>query len=87
MRKNNNVQSRLQRMTPKLRWPNEADHARLDSISLAEQIKRQVLPMLEALEAGKNVSALELSLRLNRISNAANDIRSKLTEAGPQKFL
>jgi hypothetical protein len=74
-------------MTPKLRWPNEANNARLDSIALAESVKRQVIPMLEALESGKNVSALELAVRLNRISNAANDIKLKLIEAGPQKFL
>lgn len=35
----------------------------------------------------RGVSALELSLRLNRISNAANEIALKLMEAGPQKFL
>jgi|WetSurMetagenome_2_1015567.scaffolds.fasta_scaffold1262469_2 hypothetical protein len=74
-------------MTPKIRWPNDATRARLDSIALAESIKRQVIPMLEALESGKNVSALELSLRLNRISNSANDIALKLMQAGPQKFL
>jgi hypothetical protein len=74
-------------MTPKKRWPNEADHARIDAISLAERIKTQVLPMLDALEQGKSVSALELSLRLNRISNAANDIKLKMLEVAPQKFL
>lgn len=74
-------------MTRKKRWPNEADHARLDAIALAQRVKAQILPMLEALESGKTVSALELSLRLNRISNAANEIALKLMEAGPQKFL
>jgi hypothetical protein len=34
-------------MTAKRRWPNEADHARLDGISLARKIKQQILPMLE----------------------------------------
>ncbi len=74
-------------MTRKKRWTNEADHARLDAIALAQRVKAQILPMLEALESGKTVSALELSLRLNRISNAANEIALKLMEAGPQKFL
>lgn len=74
-------------MTPRKRWPNEAEHARMDSICLATQIKQQVLPMLEALEAGKPVTSLELSLRLHRISNAANNIEIKLREAGPQEFL
>jgi hypothetical protein len=74
-------------MTLRKRWPNEADHARLDSISLARRIRQQIEPMLEALEAGKLVSSLELSLRLNRISNAAGDIEVKLIEAGPQEFL
>jgi len=74
-------------MTPKKRWPNEADHARLDSMTLARRIKQQILPMLEALEQGKMVTSLELSLRLNRISNAASEIEVKLLEAGPREFL
>lgn len=74
-------------MTPRKRWPNEADHARLDAISLARRVKSQILPMLEALEQGKMVTSLELSLRLNRISNAANEIEVKLIEVGPQEFL
>ncbi len=74
-------------MTARRRWPNEADHARLDGICLARRIKQQILPMLEALEEGKPVTSLELSLRLNRISNAANDIEVKLLQAGPQEFI
>jgi hypothetical protein len=74
-------------MTPRKRWPNEADHARLDAIALARRVKTQILPMLEALEQGKMVTSLELSLRLNRISNAANEIEVKLIEAGPKEFL
>ena len=73
-------------MTQRKRWPNEADHARLDSIALARKIKQQVLPMLDALEAGKVVTSLELSLRLNRITNAASEVEVKLIEAGPQEF-
>jgi len=74
-------------MTPKRRWPNEAEHARMDAIALAEKVKMQVLPMLDALEQNKNVSAQELLLRLARISNAANEIKLKLLEVGPHKFL
>lgn len=74
-------------MTPKKRWPNEAEHARLDAMSLARRIKQQILPMLDALEDGKPVTSLELSLRLNRISNAANEIEVKLLEVGPKEFL
>lgn len=73
-------------MTARKRWPNEAEHARMDGICLASQIKQQVLPMLEALEDGKLVTSLELSLRLHRISNAANSIEIKLREAGPKEF-
>lgn len=74
-------------MTARKRWPNEAEHARMDAIALAERVKGQIIPMLEALESGKSVSALELALRLNRISNAANEIKLKLLEVGPAKFL
>ena len=74
-------------MTPRKRWPNEAEHARLDSMSLARRIKQQIEPMLDALEKGKIVTSLELSLRLNRISIAANEIEVKMIEAGPKEFL
>jgi|GEM_PF-2360349 hypothetical protein len=74
-------------MTPRKRWPNEADNARLDAIALARRVKAQIGPMLDALEGGKAVSSLELSLRLNRISNAANEIEVKMIQAGPQDFI
>ncbi len=74
-------------MTARKRWPNEAEHARMDAICSAMQIKKQIEPMLEALEEGKMITSLELSLRLHRISNAANDIEIKLREAGPQEFI
>lgn len=73
-------------MTLKKRWPNEADNARMDSIALARRIKQQIMPMIDALETGKSVTSLELSLRLARISTAANDIEVKLIEAGPREF-
>lgn len=73
-------------MTRRKRWPNEADNARMDSIALARKIRQQITPILDALEAGKVVSSLEISLRLNRISMAAGDIEVKLIEAGPQDF-
>ena len=74
-------------MTARKRWPNEADNARMDAIALAERVKAQVMPMLDALEQNKNVSAIEMALRLSRILNAANEIKLKLIEVGPQNFL
>jgi hypothetical protein len=74
-------------MTARKRWPNEAERARMDSISLARRIKQQIEPMLKALEEGKSVTSLELALRLNRIGTAANEIEVKLVEAGPREFL
>ena len=73
-------------MTAPRRWPPNADHARMDSISLARHVKQQVLPLLEALENGKLITQLELSLRLNRISNDVNEIEVKLIQVGPQSF-
>ncbi len=73
-------------MTARKRWPNEANGARLDSICQARRIKQQVEPILQALEEGKMITSLELSLRLNRISQAANEIEVKLLQAGPQEF-
>ncbi len=74
-------------MTPKKRWPNEANAARAESIMLAEAVTRQVMSMLEQLESGKSVSSLELSIRLARINSAASEIKVKLLGAGPQEFL
>ena len=74
-------------MTARKRWPNEAEHARLDGICSAMQIKKQIEPMLVALEDGKMITSLELSLRLHRISNSANNIEITLREAGPKEFL
>ena len=74
-------------MTPKKRWPNESEHARTESIAQAKQILMQMAPMKDALELGKSVSSLELSIRIGRMSDAANKIIVELTAAGPQKFL
>lgn len=74
-------------MTPRKRWPNEAENARMDALALAKKISQQVLPMVAAIEEGKSVSALELSVRLIRINAAAKDIELKLLQAGPSKFL
>lgn len=73
-------------MTKKLRWPNEADRARTESIAQARKIISQMDPMKEAIEQGKMVSSLELSVRLGRISDAANKILTELIAAGPQNF-
>ena len=74
-------------MTPKLRWPNVADHAQTESISQARRIIAQMEPMKAALEEGKPVSSLELSIRIGRISDAANKIIQELVTVGPQNFL
>jgi len=74
-------------MTPKKRWPNEADHARTESIAQARKVIAQMAPMKDALEDGKSVSSLELSIRLGRMSDAAHKIIVELTAFGPQKFL
>jgi hypothetical protein len=74
-------------MTPKKRWPNTSEHARTESIAQARQILLQMSPMKDALEVGKSVSSLELSIRLGRMSDAANKIIVELTAAGPQNFL
>ena len=74
-------------MTPKRRWPNEADHARTESISQAKKVIAQMAPMKDALEAGKGVSSLELSIRLSRMSDAAHKIIEELIACGPQKFV
>lgn len=74
-------------MTPRKRWPNEAENARMDAVALAKKISQQVMPMVTAIEEGKSISALELSVRLIRINAAAKDIELKLLQAGPSKFL
>lgn len=73
-------------MTPKKRWPNDAEHARTESIAQAKKVIAQMAPMKDALEVGKPVSSLELSIRLGRISDAAHKIIVELTAVGPQSF-
>lgn len=73
-------------MTAKLRWPNVADHARTEAIAQARKIINQMEPMKGALEEGKPVSSLELSIRLGRISDAANKIITELIAVGPNQF-
>ena len=73
-------------MTPKLRWPNQAEHARTEAISQARKVVAQMAPIKDALECGKAVSSLELSIRLSRMSDAAHKIIEELTAVGPQKF-
>lgn len=74
-------------MTPKKRWPNEADHARTEAIAQAKKAIAQMAPMKDALEVGKPVSSLELSIRLGRISDSVNKIIQELVACGPQNFL
>ncbi len=74
-------------MTPKRRWPNEAENARTESIAHAKKVIAQMAPMKDALEAGKSVSSLELAIRLGRISDSANRIIQELMAVGPQSFL
>ena len=74
-------------MTLKKRWPNEADHARTESIAQARKILSQMAPMKDALEEGKTVSSLELSVRLSRMSDAAHRIIEELSLFGVQKFV
>ena len=73
-------------MTPKLRWPNQAEHARTESIAQARKMINQMAAMKDALEAGKPVSSLELSIRLGRMSDSAHKIIEELSVVGPQKF-
>ncbi len=73
-------------MTPKMRWPNYAAHAREESIAQARRILLQMDPMKEAIEEGKPISSTELSVRFGRMSDAANKIIIELMEVGPQKF-
>jgi hypothetical protein len=73
-------------MTPKKRWPNEAERARTESIAQAKKVILQMAPMKDALENSKPVSSLELAIRLNRMSDAAHKIIEELTAIGPKKF-
>jgi hypothetical protein len=74
-------------MTPKKRWPNEADHARTEAIAQARKIVALMEPMKDALEKDRPVGSLELSIRLGRMSDAANKIIQELVAVGPQNFL
>lgn len=70
-------------MTAKKRWPNEAERARTESIAQAKKSIAQMEPMKAAIEEGKAVSSLELSIRMGRISDAMNKIIQELMAFGP----
>jgi len=68
-------------MTPRKRWPNEAEYARVDSIAETHVIERQVATMLQELGEGKTVGSTELAIRLGKISLSNGNIRTKLMDA------
>jgi len=68
-------------MTPKKRWPNDADWARLDAIKLAQDVTEQTDCLITQLENNKPIIPLELSVRLARIQKAAMQIEHKLINA------
>lgn len=72
-------------MTPRKRWPNEAEYARVDSIAETHVIEKQVKVMMDELEAGKTVGSTELAIRLGKISHSSFNIRVKLVDAGGRK--
>ena len=68
-------------MTPRKRWPNEADWARLDSISLAQQIDGLATPI----SAGEAMTEIERIQRANQICRMALQIVIKLQAVGKKQ--
>lgn len=73
-------------MTPRKGFPPAAEGARTEAIAQAKKILLQMVPMKDALDDGKTVSSLELSIRMNRMSDAANRIIQELAAFSKHKF-
>ena len=69
-------------MTPRKRWPNEADWARLDAIAGAQRIDTLARPILD----GDAMTEIERVQRAGQICRAALEIVKDLQAAGPQEF-
>ncbi len=70
-------------MTPRKRWPNEADWARQNAIAGAQRIDRLARPILD----GEGMTEIERIQRAGQICRAALEIVKDLLAVGPQEFL
>jgi hypothetical protein len=69
-------------MTPRKRWPNEAEWARLDAIAKAHKIDALARPILD----GEPMTEIERVQRAGQICRAALEIAKALQAVGPQEF-
>jgi hypothetical protein len=69
-------------MTPRKRWPNEADWARQNALALAQRIDLLARPILD----GESMTEIERIQRAGQICRAAMQISKELLAAGPQDF-
>jgi len=69
-------------MTPRKRWPNEADWARLNAIARAQRIDTLAQPILN----GESMTEIERIQRAGRICRSALEIVRDLQAVGPQEF-
>ncbi|MBI5933296.1 MAG: hypothetical protein HY867_06275 [Chloroflexi bacterium] len=69
-------------MTPRKRWPNEADWARMDAIALAQRIETMAAPI----SAGEAMTEIERIQRAHQIETLALKIINCLLAVGPQAF-
>jgi hypothetical protein len=67
-------------MTPRKRWSNEADWARLDAIALAQRIETMAAPITE----GEPMTEIERIQRASQIEKLALKIINCLQAVGPQ---
>jgi hypothetical protein len=69
-------------MTPRKRWPNEADWARTESIAHARRIDTLARPMLD----GEGMTEVERVQRAGQICRAALEIEKDLQAVGINEF-
>lgn len=69
-------------MTPRKRWPNEADWARQDAMAKAHRIDALARPILD----GESMTEVERVQRAGQICRTALEIVKDLLAVGPQEF-
>lgn len=69
-------------MTPRKRWPNEAERARIEVIAQARRIDLLARPILD----GEPMTEVERVQRAGQICRSALAITTELISVGPQEF-
>ena len=64
-------------MTPRKRWPNEAEWAREDAIAILEKVVGSLIEVVD-----KDLTQIEIMKRLAKAVNALRQVQQRLRDVG-----